>query len=53
MDGAEVCEIVGMFLLDKLSITYNKNNIGLYREDGLSIFKNTAGSQMEKIKKHF
>ena len=26
--------------------------IGLYRDDGLSIFKNCSGLQMEKIKKH-
>ena len=30
---------------------YNKKNIGLYREDGLSIFKNCSGPQKEKIKK--
>ena len=27
-------------------------NIGLYRDDGLSIFKNCSGPQIEKIKKH-
>ena len=29
----------------------NKSNIGLYRDDGLPIFKNKSGSQLEKIKK--
>ena len=38
-DGAEVCELVGTFLLYKLSLKYNKNDIGLYRDDGLAIFK--------------
>ena len=39
-----------------LSLTgnkYNPNNIGLYRDDGLAVFKNTSGPQSEKIKKTF
>ena len=52
-DGAEVCELVGIFILHKLSSIYNKNNIGLYRDDGLAIFKNISGPQAEKIKEHF
>ena len=35
-DGAEVCELFGMFMLSLLSIHINKNHIGLYRDDGLS-----------------
>ena len=38
-DGSEVCELVGTFLLDKICGKYEKNSIGLYREDGLSVFK--------------
>ena len=52
-DGAEVCELVGTFLLYKLSLKYNKNKIGLYRDDGLAIFKNISGPKSEKIKKNF
>ena len=52
-DGAEVCELVGIFILYQLSLKYNKNNIGLYRDDGLAVFKNISGPQAEKIKKHF
>ena len=29
----------------------NKSNIGLYRDDGLSIFRNKSGTQLEKMKK--
>ena len=50
-DGAEVCELVGTFLLNKISQKYNKNNIGLYRDDGLAMFKNKSGPESEKIKK--
>ena len=50
-DGEEVCELVGNFLLYQLSIKFNKNDIGLYRDDGLAVFKNVNGQQAEKIKK--
>ena len=52
-DGAEVCELVGSFLLHQLSNKYNKKDIGLYREDGLAVFKNKSGPQVERIKKDF
>ena len=51
-DGAEVCELVGTFLLDKISEKYEKNSIGLYRDDGLSVFQNKSGTQLERIKKN-
>ena len=41
-DGAEVCELVGTFLLDKISVKYDKNSINLYRNNGLSLFKNVT-----------
>lgn len=50
-DGAEVCELVGTYLQHKLSETYDIKNFGLYRDDGLSVFKNVSGSQSERIKK--
>ena len=52
-DGAEVCELVGSFLLYELSLKYNKTNIGLYRDDGLTVVKNVSGAHCEKIKKEF
>ena len=50
-DGAEVCKLVGTFLLEKFSEICNKSNTGLYRGDSLSIFKNKSGAQLQKIKK--
>ena len=49
-DGAEVCELVGTFLLEKISEICNEGHIGLYRDDGLVIFRNKSGTQLEKIK---
>ena len=47
-DGAEVCELCGIFLLSKLS--HIDINIGLYRDDGLGASKLTA-RQTEIAKK--
>ena len=52
-DGAEVCELVGCFILSSLPAKYKKEDIGLYRDDGLAIFKNLSGPQSERIKKDF
>ena len=51
-DGTEVCELIGIFLLNLLGRQYDTKNIGLYRGDGLSIFNNCSDPQMEKIQKH-
>ena len=50
-DGAEVCELIGIFMLSLLSKHINKNHIGLHRDDGLAILKNTNGPAAEKFKK--
>ena len=42
-DGAEVCELVGLFLLNKLAVTFGKVNVGLYRDDGLLILIEAPG----------
>ena len=50
-DGAEVCELVGTYMLNVLSKKYNKNDFGLYRDDGLAVLKNKSGPQSEQVKK--
>ena len=52
-DGAEICELVGIYLLTILSTKCDKGDIGLYRDDGLSVFENLSGPQSERIKKEF
>ena len=47
-DGAECCELVGLYLLDKLKAL--KIQAGLYRDDGLSV-SNATPRQLEGIKK--
>ena len=41
-DDREVYEIVGTFLLDKIIVKYDRNSIGLYRNNDLSVFKNST-----------
>ena len=50
-DGAEICELVGLFLLNNLVGDLGRNNVGLYRDDGLCCFQNLSGPQLEKSKK--
>ena len=50
-DGAEVCELVGLFLLDQLAEILGKENVGLYRDDGLAVIKNSSGPAIERIRK--
>ena len=52
-DGAEVCELFGTFLLYQLSDKYNKNYIGLYRDDGSAVFKNIEWSISRKNSETF
>ena len=52
-DGADVCELVGIFMLNKISEKYNKNDVGLYRDNGLVVFKIISGPESERIKKNF
>ena len=48
-DGAETCEVPGLLLLYGIGEKFNKDNIGLYRDDGQACFKN--GHQNDKIRK--
>ena len=52
-DGAEVCELVGNFLLHKLSEQYERKYLALYLVDGIAFFKNVNRPDSGKIKKHF
>ena len=51
-DGAEVCELVGTYMLNVLSKKYNKNDFGLHRDEGLVVLKNKSGSKSEQVKKN-
>lgn len=50
-DGAEVCELVGLYILNEISDVLDKNDVGLYRDDGLAVIRSTKPSERERIKK--
>ena len=50
-DGAEVCQLVGTFLLSKVIEVVDKADIGLYRDDGLGVLRNIGGPEIERRKK--
>ena len=51
-DGAEVCELVGIYLLSLLANIIDKNNSGLYFDDGLIFLRNVDGQKMDRVKKN-
>ena len=50
-DGSEVCEVVGLYLLSLLGKRFGEENVGLYRDDGLAVLKNTSGPQTDRARK--
>lgn len=50
-DSEELCELVGLYLLDLLTKESAKQNTGLCRDDGLSCFENISSPDSEIIKK--
>ena len=51
-NGAEVCELVGLYILEILTKKFGHDKVGLYRDDGLDCFQNLSGSESENIKKN-
>ena len=52
-DGAEICELVGLFILNHLGKSFDNENIDLYRDDGLAIIKNKSARLADKTSKEF
>ena len=51
-DGAEICELVGLYIQSNLENILPKTNFGLYRDDGLILLRNLNGRQMDKKRKN-
>ena len=51
-DGAEICELVGIYILSRLSTIIDKNDCGLYRDDGLLVLRNVNGQQIDCVRKN-
>ena len=51
-DGAEICELVELYIQSKLEKILSKSNFGLYRDDGLASLRNLNGQQTDKARKN-
>ena len=49
-DSAEVSDLVGLYLLNKIEKIIPQNQVGLYRDDGLAAVS-ASGPQMDRIRK--
>ena len=49
-DGAEICELVGLYILHRLENFIDREHVGLYRDDGLAVLKG-SGPQIERNRK--
>ena len=49
-DGAEVCELVGLFLIKEVRTKFPKLNFGLYRDDGLAVHQKESGREVESTR---
>ena len=53
-DGADVCELVGLFILHKLRSKHNNKIIGLYRDDRLAAFRNLGAPRTaDRVRNQF
>ena len=51
-DGAEICELIGIYILPCLSTIIDENDCGLYRNDGLLVLRNAIGQQIHRVRKN-
>ena len=49
--GAEICEFVGLHILNSLVPRFGRGNVGLYRDDGLALLKNATARLGDKARK--
>ena len=50
-DGAEVCELVGLFLIHETKAKFPELNFGLYRDDGLATYGKIPARKADRIRK--
>ena len=51
-DGAQICELIGLYLLDKLSSLIGRKNVELYRHDGVAAINSSSGPVLDKMREN-
>ena len=49
-DGAEVCEPVALYLLNKIKPLLSASNVGFYRDNGLAIVHKSNGPKIDRLR---
>ena len=52
-DDEELCELIGIYIQSLLERNLEKNLMGLYLDDGLTILCNTNRQQTDKVQKKY
>ena len=50
LDSAEVCELVGLYILQQMEVLIPQQNLGLYRDDGLAVVE-LSGPETDQLRK--
>ena len=50
-DGAELCELIGIYIQSLLKNILSKDNMGLYRDGGLFILRKINKQQIDRVRK--
>ena len=50
-DGAELCKLIGIYIQSLLTNILSKDNMGLYRDDGLFILRKINKQQADRVRK--
>ena len=49
--GAEVCDLIGLLILSKIEKSIPGLQFGLYRDDGLAVYKTSKGIHIDSMRK--
>ena len=50
-DGAEICKVVGLYILTEVHENIYFTSVDLFRDDGLAVIRSTSGSFLDKFRK--
>ena len=50
-DGAEICELVGLYILTEIHKNIDFTSVGLCRDDGLAVIRSASGSSLDRYRK--
>ena len=51
-DSADICDLVGLYILDTLRSKFPDSSIGLYRDDGLAVSMHKDGHALDTFRKN-